>query len=116
MAKALKSTHDIFTDMLTTAVVDTALIYVSTVGQSIHGVAFVAQTLKTTRGVHTRVITCPLEEALIYILTGAFVCEQFETFSTVALETADGVPAEVITAAIIKFTLINIFACFSIWL
>lgn len=114
MAKALKSTHGIFTYMLATAIVDTALIYVSTVGQSIHGVAFVAQTLKTTRGVHTRVITCPLKKALIYILTGAFICEQLETFLTVALKATDGVPAEVIAAAIIDFTLINIFACFSI--
>lgn len=39
----------------------------SAVGQPIHGVAFVAQTLKTTRGVHTRVITCPLKKTLIYI-------------------------------------------------
>lgn len=39
----------------------------STVGQSVHGVAFVAKTLKTTRGVHTRVITCPLKKTLIYI-------------------------------------------------
>ena len=39
----------------------------SAVGQSIHGVAFVAQTLKTTGGVHTCVITCPLKKTLIYI-------------------------------------------------
>lgn len=39
----------------------------SAVGQSVHGVAFVAETLKTTRGVHTCVITCPLEKTLIYI-------------------------------------------------
>lgn len=39
----------------------------STVGQSVHGVAFVAQTLKTTGGVHTRVITCPFKKTLIYI-------------------------------------------------
>lgn len=39
----------------------------SAVGQSIQGVAFVAETLKTTRGVHTSVITCPLEETLVYI-------------------------------------------------
>lgn len=39
----------------------------SAVGQSIHGVAFVAETLKTTRGVQTRVITCPLKKTLIYI-------------------------------------------------
>lgn len=37
------------------------------VGQSIHGVAFVAETLKTTRVVHTCVITCPLEKTLVYI-------------------------------------------------
>lgn len=45
----------------------------STVGQSIQGVAFVAQTLKTTRGVHTCVIACALKIALIYI------CNQTQT-------------------------------------
>lgn len=39
----------------------------SAVGQSVQGVAFVAETLKTTRGVHTCVITCPLEKTLVYI-------------------------------------------------
>lgn len=39
----------------------------SAVGQSIQGVAFVAETLKTTRGVHTCVITCALEKTLVYI-------------------------------------------------
>lgn len=45
----------------------TQLSLTSTVGQPIHGIAFVAQTLKTTRGVHTGVITCALEEAFVYI-------------------------------------------------
>lgn len=100
--------------MLTAAIVDTAFIYVSTVGQSIHGVAFVAQTLKTTRGVHTRVITCPLKKALIYILTRTFICEKFEPFLTIAFEAADGVPAEVIAAAVVQLALVNIFTCFSV--
>lgn len=39
----------------------------SAVGQSVQGVAFVAETLKTTRGVHTCVIACPLEKTLVYI-------------------------------------------------
>lgn len=111
MTKAFKSTHGVFTTLLTTAIVHTAFIYIweekgtfynyilpihqwallyglalvcvtlkllcvapitrcrltSTVGQPIHGVAFVAQTLKTTGGVHTRVITCPLKKTFIYI-------------------------------------------------
>lgn len=114
MAKAFKSTHGILTTLLTTAIVHTAFIYISAVGQSIHGVAFVAQTLKTSRGVHTCVITCPLKKALIYILTRTFICQQLEAFSAVALKAADGVPAEVFTSAVVKLTLIDIFACFSI--
>lgn len=50
----------------------------SAVGQSIHGVTFVAQTLKTTRGVHTCVITCPLKKTLIYI------CNQNEVDDIIA--------------------------------
>lgn len=114
VAKAFISTHGVFTALLTTAIVHTALVYISTVGQSVHGVAFVAQTLKTTRRVHTRVITCPLKKALIHILTRAFICKQLKALSAVALKAPNGVPAEVIAATVIKFTLINVFACFSI--
>lgn len=39
----------------------------SAVGQSVHGVAFVAAALKTTGVVHTGVIAGPLEEALVYV-------------------------------------------------
>lgn len=116
MAKAFKSTHGVLTTLLTTAVVHTAFIYISAMGQSIHGVAFVAQTLKTTRRVHTRVITCPLKKTLIYILTRTFICQQLETFSAIALKAANGVPAEVFATAVMKLTLIDIFARFSIWL
>lgn len=45
----------------------TQLRLTSAVGQSVHGIAFVAQTLKTTGGVHARVITCTLKKTLIYI-------------------------------------------------
>lgn len=114
MAIAFKSTHAVLTTLLTTAIVHTAFIYVSTVGQSVHGVAFVAQTFKTTGGVHTRVITCPFKKTLIYILARSFICQQLEAFSAVALKATNGVPAEVITATIVKLTLVNIFACFSI--
>lgn len=116
MAKAFKSTHGVLTTMLTTAIVHTAFIYISTVGQSIHGVALVAQTLKTTRGVHTCVITCPLKETLIYILTGTFIRQQLEAFSAVAFKATNGVPAEVIATTIVKLALINIFARLSIGL
>lgn len=102
--------------MLATAIVHTAFIYISTVGQSVHGITFVAQTLKTTRGVHTRVITCALEEAFVYILTGAFVCQQLKAFSAVALKAADGVLAGVIAATVVDLAFINIFARFPIWL
>lgn len=39
----------------------------SAVGQSIHGVAFVAEALETTGVVHTGVVAGPLEETLVYI-------------------------------------------------
>lgn len=114
MAEAFKSTHGVLTTLLTTTIVHAAFVYISAVGQPIHGVAFVAQTLKTTRGVHTRVITCPLKKTLVYILTRTLICQQLEAFSAVALKAADGVPAEVFAAAVVKLTLVNIFACFSI--
>lgn len=114
MAKAFRSTQGVFTTVLTTAIVYTAFIYISTVGQSIHGVTFVAQTLKTTRGVHTCVITCPLKKTLIYILTRTLICQQLEAFSAVALKAANGVSAEVFAASVVMLTLIDIFACFSI--
>lgn len=116
MAEALKSSQGVLTTLLTATVVYTAFIYISTVGQSIHGVAFVAQTLKTTRGVHTCVITCALKKTLIYILTRTFISQQFEAFSAVTLKASYGVSAEVFTPTIVELTLIYIFACFSIWL
>lgn len=39
----------------------------SAVGQSIQSVAFVAETLKTARGVHTIVVTGPLKKTFIYM-------------------------------------------------
>lgn len=110
MAVALKPTPGVLTTLLTTSVVHTALIYVSTVGQSIQAVPFVANTLKTTRGVHTRVTTCPFEITLVYILTGALVSKQLEALPAVTLKAADGVPAEVVATAVVQLTLINVFA------
>lgn len=44
----------------------------------------------------------------ISTLTRTLICQQLEAFSAVALEAADGVPAEVIATAVVKLTLIDI--------
>lgn len=116
MTVAFKTTHGVFTALVTTPIVHTALVYVSTVGQSVQGVAFVAHTLETTRGVHTRVITCPLEITLIYILAGALISKQLEALATITQEAANGVLTEVFTATIVNLTLVNVFACLAVWL
>lgn len=51
---------------------------------------------------------CPEKNMRICTLTEAFVTEQLKTFSAVTLEAADGVPAVVLAATIVKLALINI--------
>lgn len=41
-------------------------------------------------------------------LTGSFVRQQLEAFSAVALEAADGVPAEVVASAVVQLTLVDV--------
>lgn len=41
-------------------------------------------------------------------LTRAFICQQLEAFSAVTLKAANGVPAEVLAAAVVMLTLVNI--------
>lgn len=48
------------------------------------------------------------KSGVICTLAGTFICQQLESFSAVALEAADGVPAGVVAAAVVKLTLINI--------
>lgn len=59
-------------------------------------------------------VTRSLKKALVNILARTLVRQQFEAFSTVTFEAANGVPAVVVTATIMEFTLINVFAGFAI--
>ena len=50
----------------------------------------------------------PELESNICTLTRTLICQQLEAFPAVALKAADGVPAEVFAAAVVKLTLVNI--------
>ncbi len=72
--------------------------------------SFVTNT-DTKTNPHTASLHCvgPIAEEEHPTLAGTLVRQQFEAFSTVTFEAANGVPAVVVTATIMKFTLINIW-------
>lgn len=68
MALALVAAHCVHTDLLTAAVVVTALVGVSTVGEAIEGITCVTSTSECARVVEAAVVTGPIQRALVHIL------------------------------------------------
>lgn len=64
----------------------------------------------TNTNPHAASLHCvgPIEEEEHPTLARTLVRQQFEAFSTVTFEAANGVPAVVVTATIMEFTLIDV--------
>lgn len=74
MASAFVAAHRVHTDLLTSPIVDAALVGVSTVGKAIEGIPFVASTCECARVVDAAMVTGPIQRAFIHILARLLIC------------------------------------------
>lgn len=104
----------VYAAIFTTSFIYTALVNISAVCQAIKHITFVTKALETSCRVDTEVVTCSVKRALVDVLTGPLIGQQFVAFFAAALKAAHCVSAYMVTTAVVKATLVNIFASLSV--